>query len=220
MPALLVVHHTPSPALQEMFEAAVSGARAEEIEGVQVVIRPALTAAAADVLGAGGYLLGTPANIGYMSGALKHFFDGIYYPCLEATRRRPYGLYVHGGMDTGGARDAALRTAELFLQHRLFRLLATGQVIRREWLTLHYPPYWHYDILQALLVLSRMRLTGDPRCADALAVLQHRRRPDGRWQPGAYWWKPPGAPHGTAEAVDWGRSAGSVSGRSHRRAAP
>jgi NAD(P)H-dependent FMN reductase len=70
---------------------------------VQVVIRPALTAAAADVLGAGGYLLGTTANIGYMSGALKHFFDGIYYPCLEATRRRPYGLYVRGGMDTGGA---------------------------------------------------------------------------------------------------------------------
>src|SRR5580700_7352529 len=44
-----------------------------------------------------------PANIGYMSGALKHFFDGIYYPCLEATRRRPYGLYVHGASDTGGA---------------------------------------------------------------------------------------------------------------------
>ena len=103
MPTLLVVHHTPSPALQEMFEAAISGARADEIEGVEVIIRPALTAAAADVLQADGYLLGTPANIGYMSGALKHFFDGIYYPCLEATRRRPYGLYVHGGMDTGGA---------------------------------------------------------------------------------------------------------------------
>jgi hypothetical protein len=41
--------------------------------------------------------------IGYMSGALKHFFDGIYYPCLEATRRRPYALYVHGACDTGGA---------------------------------------------------------------------------------------------------------------------
>ena len=103
MPRLLIVHHTPSPALQEMFEAAVSGARTDEIEGVEVVIRPALTAAAADVLQADGLLLGTPANIGYMSGALKHFFDGIYYPCLEATRRRPYGLYVHGGMDTGGA---------------------------------------------------------------------------------------------------------------------
>jgi hypothetical protein len=103
MPRLLVVHHTPSPALQEMFEAAVSGARTDEIEDVEVVVRPALTAGAVDVLEADGYLLGTPANIGYMSGALKHFFDGIYYPCLEATRRRPYGLYVHGASDTGGA---------------------------------------------------------------------------------------------------------------------
>jgi NAD(P)H-dependent FMN reductase len=86
-----------------MFEAAVSGARTDEIQGVEVMVRPALTAAAVDVLEADGYLLGTPANIGYMSGALKHFFDGIYYPCLEATRRRPYGLYVHGASDTGGA---------------------------------------------------------------------------------------------------------------------
>jgi hypothetical protein len=39
----------------------------EDIEGVEVVIRPALTAAAADVLEADGYLLGTSANIGYMS---------------------------------------------------------------------------------------------------------------------------------------------------------
>jgi multimeric flavodoxin WrbA len=86
-----------------MFESAVSGARTDEIEGVEVVVRPALVAAEVDVLQADGYLLGTPANIGYMSGALKHFFDGIYYPCLEATRRRPYALYVHGASDTGGA---------------------------------------------------------------------------------------------------------------------
>jgi NAD(P)H-dependent FMN reductase len=103
MPTLLIVHHTPSPALQAMFEAAASGARTDEIEGVEVTVRPALTAGAADVLAADGFLLGTPANIGYMSGALKHFFDGIYYPCLEATVGRPYGLYVHGGSDTGGA---------------------------------------------------------------------------------------------------------------------
>src|ERR1700756_5110018 len=103
MPTLLIVHHTPSPALQAMFEAVASGARTDEIEGVEVMVRPALPAGAADVLAADGYLLGTPANVGYMSGALKHFFDGIYYPCLEATKRRPYGLYVHGGMDTTGA---------------------------------------------------------------------------------------------------------------------
>jgi NAD(P)H-dependent FMN reductase len=105
MPTLLIVHHTASPALQAMFESAASGARTDEIENgnVEVVVRPALTAGAADVLAADGYLLGTPANIGYMSGALKHFFDTIYYPCLEATAKRPYGLYVHGASDTGGA---------------------------------------------------------------------------------------------------------------------
>jgi NAD(P)H-dependent FMN reductase len=103
MATLLVVHHTTSPHLQAMFEAVMSGATDEAIEGVTVLARPALAAAAVDVLGADGYLLGTPANIGYMSGALKHFFDQIYYPCLDATVRRPYGLYVHGNSDTTGA---------------------------------------------------------------------------------------------------------------------
>ena len=98
-----MVHHTPSPALQEMLEAAVSGARTDEIEGVEVVIRPALTAAVIDVLEADAYLLGTPANIGYMSGALKHFFDAVYYPTLTAKVGAPYGLYVHGNNDTAGA---------------------------------------------------------------------------------------------------------------------
>jgi len=103
MARLLIVHHTPSPAMQAMFEGVAAGAATDEIEGVQVVIRSALTAGAADVLEADGYLLGTPANIGYMSGALKHFFDTIYYPCLTATERRPYALYVHGNNDTTGA---------------------------------------------------------------------------------------------------------------------
>jgi len=103
MRRLLLVHHTPSPAMQVMFESVLEGARTDEVQDVDVVVVPALTAGAADVLNADGYLLGTPANIGYMSGALKHFFDGIYYPCLEATKRRPYGLYVHGASDTTGA---------------------------------------------------------------------------------------------------------------------
>ena len=103
MTRLLVVHHTSSPSLQAMLEAVLAGAGNDEIEGVEVLARPALTASAVDVLSADGYLLGTPANIGYMSGALKHFFDGIYYPCLSATQGRPYALYVHGNLDTGGA---------------------------------------------------------------------------------------------------------------------
>lgn len=103
MPRLLIVHHTSSPALHAMFEAVMAGTKDPAIEGVEVVARPALGATATDVLEAEGYLLGTPANIGYMSGALKHFFDQIYYPCLTTTVRRPYALYVHGNSDTTGA---------------------------------------------------------------------------------------------------------------------
>lgn len=100
---LLVVHHTTSPSLEAMLDAVLEGTRAEGIEGVSVVVRPALGATASDVLAAGAVLLGTPANIGYMSGALKHFFDQIYYPCLHATAGTAYGLWVHGNLDTTGA---------------------------------------------------------------------------------------------------------------------
>jgi multimeric flavodoxin WrbA len=103
MPTLLIVHHTPSPAMHEMLQAVLSGARDDAIEGVEVLVRPALGATVPDVLAADGYLLGTPANIGYMSGALKHFFDTVYYPVLEATVGHPYALYVHGNSDTTGA---------------------------------------------------------------------------------------------------------------------
>ena len=70
---------------------------------MEVVRRAALAAGPADVLAADAVLLGTPANIGYMSGALKHFFDVVYYPVLDDTRGLPYGLYVHGNLDTAGA---------------------------------------------------------------------------------------------------------------------
>jgi hypothetical protein len=100
---LLIVHHTASPTLHTMFDAVMAGATDQSIEGVDVIARPALAATAIDVLAADGYVLGTPANLGYMSGALKHFFDLIYYPCLTTTVRRPYGLYIHGNSDTTGA---------------------------------------------------------------------------------------------------------------------
>ena len=105
MPTLLVVHHTPSPATQELLEAALAGVRDPDANdgAVEVVVRPALTASVVDALEADGYLLGTPANIGYISGAMKHFFDTIYYPCLETTRGRPFGAWVHGNLDTAGA---------------------------------------------------------------------------------------------------------------------
>jgi multimeric flavodoxin WrbA len=100
---LLIVHHTPSPHTQELFEAVLAGATNPELEGVAVVRRAALAVSATDMLAADGYLLGTPANLGYMSGALKHAFDVCYYPCLDSTRGRPFGLYLHGNEGTEGA---------------------------------------------------------------------------------------------------------------------
>src|SRR6476619_296589 len=101
MARLLAVHHTPSPAMQALLEAARAGAAL--VPEVEVVTQAALSASASELLAADAVLLGTPANLGYMSGALKHFFDQIYYPCLDETVRRPYGVYVHGHNDTVGA---------------------------------------------------------------------------------------------------------------------
>lgn len=118
MTRLLVVHHTPTASLRALGEAAVAGAHDPEIEGVEVVVRAALEASAEDVLAADGYLLGTSANFGYMSGALKHFFDTVFLQIGGAldgsggagdagsggtTAKRPYGLWVHGRYDATGA---------------------------------------------------------------------------------------------------------------------
>lgn len=102
------------------------------------------------------------------------------------------------------ARNAARRTAELFLEHRLFRALATGAPIRESFVTVHSPPFWHYDFFQALVVLARMGLVDDPRAFDALDLLEKRRLPDGRWRAGARWWKTPGSTGSNVEVVDWG----------------
>jgi NAD(P)H-dependent FMN reductase len=106
---LLVIHHTPSPVTRELLDAVLAGTRDPEITGVDVVVRPALAASVSDMLEADGYLFGTTANFGYMSGALKHFFDTVYYPVLDYVANRPYGLWVHGNNDTTGAASAVER---------------------------------------------------------------------------------------------------------------
>jgi multimeric flavodoxin WrbA len=131
VPRLLIVHHTPSPALQALLEAVIAGAQDPELAGIEVVVRPALAAVVPDVLEADGFVLGTPANIGYMSGALKHFFDQVYYPCLLAKEGAPYGLYVHGGSDTTGAVRAVQSIAKGLSWREASRPVAiTGQVSR------------------------------------------------------------------------------------------
>lgn len=100
---LLIVYHSQSGHTQAMLEAVLRGARDPAVTGIECVVREALLASAEDVLGAQGVILGTPENFGYMSGALKVFFERIYYPCLEHTQGLPYGVFVRAGNDGQGA---------------------------------------------------------------------------------------------------------------------
>ena len=103
MSTLLLVHHVPSPRLRRVLEAVVHGLAHPELEDIAVESVPALAATDDHVLRADGYVFLTPANFGYMSGALKHFFDRTYYTCEGAVEGRPYALCVHGDNDTSGA---------------------------------------------------------------------------------------------------------------------
>lgn len=139
---LLVVHHSPTRSMQSLTDAVLAGATDPQLEGVEVLLRPALEATAADVLAADGYVLGTTANFGYMSGALKHFFDttflhiggsldehGAADESAGVTARRPFGLYVHGRYDTTGAVRSVLSiTGALGWRQAAATLAALGDV--------------------------------------------------------------------------------------------
>lgn len=104
MAVLLIVAHAPSPNTRRLADAVLRGARHTDIDNVTARWIAPLEATADDVLAADGIILGTPENLGYMSGALKDFFDRIYYPCLEQTQSLPYALYVRAGHDGTGTR--------------------------------------------------------------------------------------------------------------------
>ena len=110
---------------------------------------------------------------------------------------------------------AAERAAELFLRHRLFRSEGTGEVIDKEWLKLHYPLYYHYDILQALVILARAGKARDPRAQQALDIIKSKRQLDGTWRAEGFYWKPKEpcegsqslrkVPTSNVDVVGWGR---------------
>jgi hypothetical protein len=101
--------------------------------------------------------------------------------------------------------DAAEKAGEFFLRHQLFRSEKTGKVINEEWLKLHYPLYWHYDILHGLKILIPLDKLKDKRCQEALDLIESKRRPDGTWHAEGYYWCPPGRKGANSEAADWGR---------------
>ena len=100
---LLIVYHSQSGSTSRMAEAVIRGASADTIDGVTVRVRKALEADHEDLLWADGFILGTPENFGYMSGAMKYFLDRVFYPCEGQLEGRPWALFVRAGNDGTGA---------------------------------------------------------------------------------------------------------------------
>ncbi|MGM0695111.1 MAG: flavodoxin family protein [Pseudomonadota bacterium] len=129
MPRLLIVAHAPSPNTLRLREAAERGAHHPDIEGVEVTVRAPLEAGPEDVLGCDAILLGTTENLGYMSGALKDFFDRSYYPVLEETQGLPCALYVRAGRDGTGTR----RAVESIVSGLRWKWVQAPLILHGEW---------------------------------------------------------------------------------------
>lgn len=101
---LLIVAHMPSPNTRNMAEKVLEGATSEDISEVEARLQSPFDTVPEDVFACDAIILGTTENLGYMSGALKDFFDRVYYPCLEKMQGLPYALYIRAGHDGTGTR--------------------------------------------------------------------------------------------------------------------
>lgn len=105
------------------------------------------------------------------------------------------------------ARDAACRAAEVLLSRRLAFGRSDGRLIDRNWARLHYPPYWHYDVLAGLKGLGEAGLLGDPRCETALDLLQSLELPEGGWPAHDRYYATGDSAKYHRDHVDWGGSS-------------
>lgn len=106
MKRLLVIAHIPSENTLALRDAILRGAEQAAAESVEIVAKTPFETGQEDVIEANAIILGTTENLGYMSGALKDFFDRCYYPCLDRTQGMPYALYIRAGQDGTGTRRA------------------------------------------------------------------------------------------------------------------
>ena len=109
MSTLLIVCHCPSPNVESLRDAVARGAQAGTDENMEIAVRSPFATGPDEVLACNGLIVGTTENFGYMNGALKDFFERIYYPCLEETQGLPYALFVKAGQDGQGARQSVER---------------------------------------------------------------------------------------------------------------
>lgn len=126
---LLIVAHAPSENTRKLCDAALRGATTPSIENVSTRWVAPLEATPEDVMQADAIILGTTENLGYMSGALKDFFDRCYYPVLEEKQGLPCALYVRAGHDGTGTR----RAVETIVTGLRWNWAQDPLVLRGEW---------------------------------------------------------------------------------------
>jgi len=131
MKTLLIVAHAPSDNTRLMAEAALKGAKHPDIAQVETRWIQPLEATPEDVLSCDGLIMGTTENLGYMSGALKDFFDRCYYPCLEVKQGLPCALYVRAGNDGTGT----CRAVESICTGLRWHWIQSPLVCRGDWQT-------------------------------------------------------------------------------------
>lgn len=129
MKRLLIVAHVPSENTTRLRDAVVEGARSPEIEGVETRALTPFEAGPDEVLAADGVILGTTENLGYMSGALKDFFDRTYYGVIEKTEGLPYCLYIRAGKDGTGTK----RGVETIVTGLRWRAVQEPLICRGDW---------------------------------------------------------------------------------------
>ena len=126
---LLIVAHIPSPNTLRLRDAVLAGATQADIAGVEVRAQTPFETVADDVLWSNAVILGTTENLGYMSGALKDFFDRTYYSCLDRTEGKPYALYIRGRHDGTGTR----RGVESIVTGLRWRAAQAPLILRGDW---------------------------------------------------------------------------------------
>jgi len=105
------------------------------------------------------------------------------------------------------AKEAAERAANVFLKRNLYKQQQTGLTINPEFTKLHYPLYWHYDILGALKVMAEAGFITNQHCADALNLLQRKELGKGGWPVEKAFYKTSTALHLGADYVNWGATS-------------
>lgn len=114
-------------------------------------------------------------------------------------------LALHGGL-TGDKTSlvAAGEAAEVFLKRKLFRKRRDRSIMSEDFVILHYPCYWHYDILFGLKVMAEVGFVGDKRCIEALNLLESKRLPDGGFPAERKYYRVTGRTSAGRSLVDWG----------------